>query len=77
MGNPSLTLDPAFLVKTVMGKGGMIKPQLDLQGIVTWNSLFALAAVVAAATPVPEASALFCAVARTTRGTEFVGAGRY
>jgi len=41
MGNPSLSLDPAFLIKTVMGKGGMVKPQLDVQGLVTWNGLFA------------------------------------
>lgn len=41
MGNPSLTLDPAFLIKTTMGKGGLVKPEVDVQGLVTWNDLFA------------------------------------
>ena len=41
MGNPSLTLDPAFLIKTAMSVGGLVKPQLDVQGLVTWNGLFA------------------------------------
>jgi type IX secretion system PorP/SprF family membrane protein len=41
MGNPSLTLDPAFKIRTVMGKGGLVKPELDLQGIANWNDLFA------------------------------------
>jgi hypothetical protein len=36
-----------------------------------------LDAVVAAATAVPLASALFCAVATTINGIEFVGAGKY
>ncbi|MSP58649.1 MAG: type IX secretion system membrane protein PorP/SprF [Flavobacteriaceae bacterium] len=40
MGNPALSLDPAFLVKTVMGKGGIIKPEIDVQGMATWNDLF-------------------------------------
>ncbi|MBL7812192.1 MAG: type IX secretion system membrane protein PorP/SprF [Bacteroidetes bacterium] len=40
LGNPALSLDPALLVKTVMG-GGPVKPQLDLQGMVTWNEMFA------------------------------------
>ncbi len=41
LGNQALRLEPAFLLKTVMGKGGLIKPQLDLQGLATWNDLFA------------------------------------
>jgi len=41
LGNPSLKLEPSFLIKTVMGKGGMVKPQLDLQGMATWQDLFA------------------------------------
>lgn len=41
MGNPALTLDPAFLLKTVNEKGGFVKPQIDLQGMVTWNQLYA------------------------------------
>jgi len=41
MGNPALTLDPAFMLKTVNEKGGFVKPQLDLQGMVTWNQLYA------------------------------------
>jgi type IX secretion system PorP/SprF family membrane protein len=41
MGNPSLSLDPAFKIRTVMGKGGLVKPELDLQGIANWNDLFA------------------------------------
>ncbi|MCC7297637.1 MAG: PorP/SprF family type IX secretion system membrane protein, partial [Bacteroidia bacterium] len=41
MGNPALTLDPAFLLKTVNDKGGFVKPQLDVQGMVTWNQLYA------------------------------------
>jgi len=40
MGNPALTLDPALLVKTV-NEIGLVKPQLDLQGMVTWNNLYA------------------------------------
>lgn len=40
LGNPALTLDPALLVKTV-NEVGIVKPQLDLQGMVTWNNLYA------------------------------------
>lgn len=41
MGNPALTLDPAMLLKTVNDNDGFVKPQLDLQGMVTWNQLYA------------------------------------
>lgn len=41
MGNPALTLDPAVIFKTVNEKGGFVKPQLDVQGMVTWNQLYA------------------------------------
>lgn len=41
LGNPSLTLDPGFLLKTVNENGGLVKPQLDVQGMVTWNQLYA------------------------------------
>ncbi|MBS3914277.1 MAG: type IX secretion system membrane protein PorP/SprF [Bacteroidetes bacterium] len=41
LANPSLTLDPAILIKTVNEKGGFVKPQVDLQGMVTWNQLYA------------------------------------
>lgn len=40
LGNPALTFDPAILVKTV-NEVGLVKPQLDLQGMVTWNNLYA------------------------------------
>jgi hypothetical protein len=39
--------------------------------------LFALAAVVPDAIPVPLGLTLFCAVANSTNGIEFVGAGKY
>jgi type IX secretion system PorP/SprF family membrane protein len=42
LGNGALTLEPAFMLKSAMGEnGGFIKPELDLQGMVTWNSLYA------------------------------------
>jgi type IX secretion system PorP/SprF family membrane protein len=41
MGNPALTLDPGLLIKTVNEKGGFVKPQIDLQGMLTWNQLYA------------------------------------
>ena len=42
LGNPSLRLEPAFLLKSAMGEnGGFIKPELDLQGMVTYNDLYA------------------------------------
>ncbi len=42
LGNPSLTIEPSMLVKTVMGEnGGFVKPELDLQGMVTYNDLYA------------------------------------
>lgn len=41
MGNPALTLDPGLLIKTVNDQGGFVKPQIDLQGMVTWNQLYA------------------------------------
>ena len=40
LGNPSLVLEPAILVKAA-SNAGFIKPQIDLQGMVTWNDLFA------------------------------------
>jgi hypothetical protein len=44
---------------------------------VTVYNLLAFAAVVAAATPVLLAFALFCAVATSTKGTELEAAGKY
>ncbi len=42
LGNPSLRLEPAFLLKSAMGEnGGFVKPELDLQGMVTYNELYA------------------------------------
>jgi len=42
LGNPSLRFDPSFLVKSAMGdQGGFVKPELDLQGLVTYNELYA------------------------------------
>lgn len=42
LGNPSLRLEPALLLKSAMGEnGGFIKPELDLQGMVTYNELYA------------------------------------
>lgn len=42
LGNPSLRLEPSFLLKSAMGEnGGFIKPELDLQGMVTYNDLYA------------------------------------
>lgn len=40
LGNPSLVLEPAILVKAA-SNSGFIKPQFDMQGMVTWNDLFA------------------------------------
>lgn len=40
LGNPALVLEPAVLVKAA-ANAGFIKPQLDMQGMVTWNDLFA------------------------------------
>jgi type IX secretion system PorP/SprF family membrane protein len=42
LGNPSLRLEPAFMLKSAIGEnGGFIKPELDLQGMVTFNDLYA------------------------------------
>ncbi len=42
LGNGALTFDPSFMLKSAMGEnGGFIKPELDLQGMVTLNSLYA------------------------------------
>lgn len=41
LANPALTLDPAVFLKTVNAKGGFVKPELDLQGMVTYNNTFA------------------------------------
>jgi type IX secretion system PorP/SprF family membrane protein len=42
LSNPSLRLEPAVLLKTVVGAdGGLIKPQLDLQGMLIFNNLYA------------------------------------
>ena len=42
LGNPALRLEPAVLLKSAMGEdGGFIKPELDIQGMVTYNSLYA------------------------------------
>lgn len=40
MGNPALSFDPGILIKTVVGDGGLVKPQFTPQGIVTWNNTF-------------------------------------
>ncbi len=42
LGNPNLRLEPAFMLKSAMGEnGGFIKPELDLQGMLTFNDLYA------------------------------------
>ena len=42
LGNPLLTLEPSFMIKSAQGEnGGFVKPELDLQGMVTYNDLFA------------------------------------
>ena len=40
MGNPALKLDPSIMIKTVMEKGGFVKPQFTPQAIATWNNTF-------------------------------------
>ncbi len=41
LSNPLLTLEPSMLIKTVVGDaGGLVKPELDLQGMVTYNDMF-------------------------------------
>lgn len=42
LANPLLTFEPSMLIKTVVGDaGGLVKPELDLQGMVTYNDMFA------------------------------------
>lgn len=41
MGNPALEFEPGILLKTTNDKGGFVKPEVDLQGMVTWSNMFA------------------------------------
>ncbi len=42
LSNPSWTFEPAFMLKSAMGEnGGFVKPELDLQGMMTFDNLYA------------------------------------